>query len=303
MKGWVKSKTVVYAVMFSAGFVLCAPERLVGQQRASIQSSTVAAAKQATRDSVAADSVARAFLAADDAMYHNRVAMERKFYLRGASWAELGDRCNPGALRVFADATTLVQRDSIQKLVEHIEQTIIARGVGSRLDTPDARSLLRTIVGWEAGIDRPLWDADDTVDRIAVATGLTGEVPDPNGSGCLPSPMSSDTVTFVVPGFTTMEFPGAPKPRVKAYFGPDARRQARDEFYTQVGSKDPTADLSYWLIAPVVIWRDWALVGVDRPREKQGTEIGGPGNGGAVYMMHRVGTQWRLLAIVRTWGS
>lgn len=284
-----------HTVLWSAALAICVAMPLGAQQSATT--------KQMARDSVVADSTARAVLAADDLMYHQRVLAERKFYLRGASWADLGDRCNPGALRIFADAVTPIERDSIQKLVEHMEQTIIARGVGARLDTPAAQSLLRTIVGWEAGIDRPVWDSDDAVERIAVATGLTGEVPDPNGSGCLPSAMTSDTVTFVLPGFATMEFPRAPTPRVKAYFGKDAQRQARDEFFTHVGSKDPTAELSYWLIAPVVIWRDWALVAVDRPREKGGIEIGKASNGGAVYMMRRVGNQWRLLAIVRTWGS
>ena len=44
-------------------------------------------------------------------------------------------------------------------------------------------------------------------------------------------------------------------------------------------------------------------VGVDRPREKGGIEIGSGSNGGAVYLMRKVGTQGRLLAMVRRWGS
>ena len=90
---------------------------------------------------------------------------------------------------------------------------------------------------------------------------------------------------------------------MKAYFGPDGQSHARDEFFAARGSKDPEAELSYILVAPMVIWRGWALVGVDRPREKAGIEIGSGSNGGAVYLMRRVGQQWRLVTIVRSWGS
>jgi hypothetical protein len=267
-----------------------------------------AARPQPVRDSAARaraneEAAAKAFLIADDQFYYNRVMAHRAALLQRAEWAELGDRCTPGALRVFPRDTTASQRDSIQRLVERIEQTVISRGVGARLDTPEARSLLRTVVGWEAGIDRPFWDVDTKTSRAAIATGLTGDVPDPRGPGCLPSPLAADTVTFVLPGFATMDFPRAPRPRVKAYFGPESQKRARDEFFSAVGAKNPETELSYILIAPVVIWRDLALVGVDRPREKGGVEIGSASNGGAVYLMRKFGTQWRLLAVVRSWGS
>lgn len=257
----------------------------------------------AATDSARADSAAREFLEADERFFERRLIGQRALYLKGASWAELGDRCNPGALRIFANDTSVTQRDSLQHLVERMEQTIVGRGVGARLDTPEARALLRVVVGWEAGIDRPLWDVDGGAAREAVATGLTGDVPDPRGPGCLSSPLNADTVTFVIPGFTTMDFPTAPQPRVKAYFGADAQRHARDEFFAARGGRDPLAELSYILVAPVVIWRGWALVGVDRPREKGGVEIGRNSNGGAVYLLRRNGGRWRLLTIVRTWGS
>lgn len=249
------------------------------------------------------DSAARAFLEEDARFFERRLQQQRALYLKGATWAELGDRCHPGALRVFPNDTSRVQRDSLQQLVERIEQTIIGRGVGARLDTPSAQSLLRTIVGWESGIDRPLWDVDTKETREAFATGLTGDVPDPRGPGCLSSPLAADTVTFVIPGVSTMIFPKAARPRVKAYFGPNAQKRARDEFFVARGQKDPQAELTYIIVAPIVIWRGWALVGVDRPREKGGVEIGRASNGGAVYLLRQIGTQWRLLTVVRTWGS
>ncbi len=249
------------------------------------------------------DAAERAFLAADEKRYFDWVMRDRTMYLKRAAWAELGDRCNPGDLRVFPGETQRAQQDSLQHLVEHMESTVIGRGVGAKLDTPEARALLRVIVGWEAGIDRPRWDADDKKPHMAIAAGLTGEVPDPRSDKCLPSPLLTDTVTFVVPGFTSMEFPKAPTPRVKAYFGPQGQQHARDEFFVARGRADPQAELTYIVVAPMVIWRGWALVAVDRPREKGGVEIGGASNGGATYLLRRVGGEWRLLSIVRSWGS
>ena len=259
--------------------------------------------KVATSTAKDSDAVSRAFLEADNGNYESKMRSMRSQYLKKASWADLGDRCNPGSLRIFPTDTSPVQREVLQQLAERMEQTVLARGVGARLDTPAARALLRVVVGWEAGIDRPRWDADDKPLRSAVAAGLTGEVPDPRSSGCLKSPMAADTVTFVVPGFDAMEFPKAATPRVKAYFGPQSQQHARDEFFAAVGSKDVTAELSYILIAPVLIWSDWALMAVDRPREKGGVEIGTASNGGAVYLFRRSGTEWRLLSVVRSWGS
>ncbi len=278
---------------------LSATERTANAQGTKSVAATPASAPEQSDSAKAI----RAFLEADDAFYATRLMTERSLYLKGASWAELGDRCNPGDLRVFPQDTSSLQQDSLQRIVERMESTLIARGVGQPLDTPEARALFRVIVGWEAGIDRPRWDSDDKDQRMAVAAGLTGEVPDPRSNGCLPSPLASDTVTFVLPGVQTFEFPKAPRPRVKAYFGPLGQRRARDEFFTARGKTDPEAELSYVLVAPVLVWRDWALVAVDRPREKGGVELGSASNGGAVYMLRRVRGEWRLLSVVRSWGS
>jgi len=284
---------------------------------------TAQAARSApARSAVAADSdsarearIERARLDAETEALYGELNGLRRALLARADWAELGDRCNPGALRVFSRDTTPEQRDSVKALVERMESIIVNRGAGSRLDTPEAARLLRVIVGWEAGIDRPFWDELEPAGRgaarpklrEAVATGMTGELPDPLGPGCLPSPLASDTVTFVLPGFRTMDFPKAPKPRVKAYFGAEAQRHARDEFHAAVGRLKPEAELTYMLVAPVVLWRDYALVAVRRPVEPGGVILDRPGRGGAVYLMRRSGAgaaaEWRLVTIVRTWGA
>ena len=272
--------------------LLLAPLMGVGAQ--------VKAPRVAVSDS---EAVATAYLAAETRAYAQRVTTLRREYLARASWADLGDRCNPGALRVFTKDTTPELQKALQAKVERMEQTIVLQGAGRSLATPEARALLRVVVGWEAGIDRPRWDEDGAGVHRAVATGLTGDVPDPTKAGCLPSPVMGDTVTFVVPGLSDMEFPKAPRPRVKAYFGPEGQQRARDEFFAAVGSKNPNAELSYIVVAPMVLWQDYAVVGVNRPRERGGIEVGSGSNGGAAYLLRRVGGEWRLLSIVRSWGS
>lgn len=293
--------------------VLLGPAKAGAQATAGATKSS-AATKGATRAAPLSLSRARTAADSDAVMVQGLAAEERAAaarlgdlrarYLRRADWADLGDRCSPGALRVFPSDTSAAARDSVQKLAEDMEQMVVTRGVGSSLAGPDARALLRTVVGWEAGIDRPRWDvAGRDTPREAIATGLTGEVPDPTGPGCLPSPVARDTVTFVVPGFTDMDFPKAPRPRVKAYFGPEGQLHARNEFFTEVGSKNPQADLLYVLVAPMVIWKDYAVVGVKRPQERGGVQVDGSNRGGASYLFRRVGAEWRLLAIVRSWGG
>lgn len=263
--------------------------------------SQLGAQQAASRSSSAVSAQEAAQLRSEDDFFHSRLLELRRQYLSGASWADLGDRCNPGALRVFSGAVTPQQRDSLERLTLRIEQIVIGRGAGNAVDTPDGRALARVIVGWEAGIDRPYWDADETTKRYAISTGLTGEYPDPAGSGCLTA-IERDTVTFVLPAITDMQFPGSSKVRVKAYLGSNALSNARNEF-ASVNLNKPGAELEYIFVSPMVVWRDWAVVTATRPIEERGVVVGSRNNGGAVYLMRKVGGEWRLLSIMRTWGS
>jgi hypothetical protein len=274
------------------------------QPRPKAPTRAVPATLSQARTPADSDAVMVQRLAIEERAAAARLGALRGQYLRRAAWADLGDRCSPGALRVFPRDTSAAGRDSVQRVAEAMEQIVVTRGVGSSLAGPDARRLLRLIVGWEAGVERPMWDvATGEKPRRTIATGLMGEVPDPNGPGCLPSAGALDTVTFVVPGFSSMEFPNAPKPRVKAYYGPDGYLRARDEFFAEVGSKNPEADLLYVVVAPMVLWKDYAVVGVRRPQERGGVQVGDSNRGGASYLFRKTGQEWRLLSIVRSWGG
>ena len=290
----------VRVALLSAGMLFA---NTTADAQGSKQQASPPAKSSAAQRAVVADSVKYAAkLREEDAMVNQRLMALRAKYLKGSSWANLGDRCNPGALRIFPKDTSTAQRDSLNAVALRIEQTVIGRGAGGTdIDTPEGRALLRTIVGWEAGIDRPNWDSDDKVVRQAISTGLTGEYPDPRGTGCLSS-TDSDTVTIVAPGFNDIIFPKSSKIRIKAYLGKDGIKHARNEFVS-ANRNNPAARLSYIYISPVTIWRDWAVVVATRPIEERGIVVGKTNNGGAAYLMRKVGTEWRLLTILRTWGS
>ena len=60
------------------------------------------------------DAVATAYLAAETRAYAQQLTQWRRAYLARASWADLGDRCNPGALRVFTNDTTPALQAALQ---------------------------------------------------------------------------------------------------------------------------------------------------------------------------------------------
>ena len=238
----------------------------------------------------------------EELRYVRRADSLRAWILARSGWAELGQRCNPGTLRVFPD-TTSDARAALDTAVTDLERTIIARGVDAPVDVPAGHDLLSTVILWEAAGPRPRWDvADPKEDRRAIATGLTGQVVEPETMKCM-SYVEDDSVVIVTPRLTSYRTPQAKGAmRVALYTGGDsALKRARDTFYAIEGHAGNTV-FTYTYIGPVVLWRDWGLVVVNRPAEANGVAAVGRGTGGAAYIFHRVGREWRLLMISRTWG-
>lgn len=238
---------------------------------------------------------------AEDEAYAARAMRLRGEIIARSSWAELGEGCNPGEMRSFMD-TTKAAMGGLDSLVRELERVVVARGVMNPIDTPAGRDLLRTIVLWEAAGPRPRWDSDDAKERRAVATGLTGLVFNPQTKRC-ESYVEEDTVIVILPeGIALPKLGAKDAMTIVAYTGDSSITRARNEYF-MVPGRDVGATFGYTRIGPVVLWREWGLVAVNRPLEiRNGAELTpSTAAGGATYLFRRVGGEWRLFMIVRTW--
>ena len=237
-------------------------------------------------------------MAAEEAQYRRRADSLRNVILRHAEWVDLGtDSCNPGAFRSFRpDGTdTLVFTRSLEKL----ERAIVVSGLELPLTERVSHDLLRTVIAWEADLERPMWDVPGNMEpRRAMAPALGGEfVNSVTGSCDRFVPLEGQT--FVIPDAGTFNTPREWRGKVQVVVGEEGLKGARDRFFATHTEADPI--FTYTWLAPVVVWADYALVTVNRPAELRGTQRLPTGAGGATYIFHRVGNDWRLLAIVRSW--
>ena len=240
-------------------------------------------------------------MGAEEQRYVARASQLRDLILARSSWQELGEGCNPGVLRTFMD-TTQGGMAKLDTLVRELERFVVARGVGAPIDTPQGRDLLRTVALWEAAGPRPRWDSVDGVERRAVATGLTGQVMNPQTQKC-ESYVDSDSVVLILPeGITLGKLAAKNAMTITAYSGDTSITTARNVFFTYPG-RDRGVMFSYTRVGPTVLWREWGLVVVDRKLEvlNSGRMDTSSAAGGATYLFRRVGNEWRLFMIIRTW--
>ena len=238
---------------------------------------------------------------AEEQRYVTRASELRDLILTRSSWQELGEGCNPGVLRAFMD-TTAGGMATLDTLVRQLERIVVARGVGEPIDTPAGRDLLRVVALWEAAGPRPRWDATDGVDRRAVATGLTGQVMNPESGKC-ESYVDSDSVIIILPeGISLGRIAAKGAMTITAYTGDSSIAQARNAYFAHPG-RDRGETFGYTRVGPVVLWREWGLVAVNRPLEiLNGAQLDTvSAGGGATYLFRRVRNEWRLFLIVRTW--
>jgi hypothetical protein len=202
-------------------------------------------------------------------------------------------------LRTFSTdgATSAQALDAVAEL----ERIIVARGIDNPIDTPAGHALMRTVVAWEAFAERPRWDvpAGKTAPR-AIAAGLGGGFRNPTTRKC-ETYLPGDTATIVLPPLTNFAPPRTEGVRLTLYYGEPGVRRARDAFHAFVAKRDTAAVFAYTRVRAAVLWRDYAVVAVNRPAEAGGVLTLSKGLGGGTYIFRRVGDEWRLLVIVRTW--
>ncbi len=227
----------------------------------------------------------------------------RAHLLRASDFTDIGqDRCNDGWLRGFPRDSTDTMRESTADLVDKFEKLIQAYAVDAPLDTPEGHELLRTVVLWETGRERPRWDVwSGKAGREAIAAGLTEQVSDAATGRCLIN-ARGDTAAYVLPPVTSLALPAARSVPTTLVFGDRGLTALRTRYWAAKDVRDSSAVLAYTRVSAAMLWKEYAVVTVHRPMEhRDGTALS-TSNGGGTYIFHRVGTSWLLLVIARSWG-
>ncbi|MBA4071508.1 MAG: hypothetical protein C0497_06685 [Gemmatimonas sp.] len=209
-------------------------------------------------------------------------------------------QCNQGVLRTFPDSARTPGAPTAVESLARLERLVIAEGVENPVDNPRGHALLRGVVGWEVGMARPRWDvADGAPTYKAIAAGLAGEFWNPDTKAC-ESFVPEEPHYVLLPPLTNFTMPRPPRTELTIGFGERGLFELRDKFFASHRG-DSTAVLTYAHVIATVLWRDYALVAVNRPAEQMGAMPLRQGAGGSTYLFHFANGEWRLLAIVRTW--
>ena len=114
---------------------------------------------------------------AEEAARWARANALRARILAASGWENPGKGapCDPGTLRTFPQDSGRAYAQ-VDSAIRELERTIIAMGIDQPVDVPAGHALLRTVLAWESGAERPRWDvpAGETPHRTMPA-GLTGD--------------------------------------------------------------------------------------------------------------------------------
>jgi hypothetical protein len=223
--------------------------------------------------------------------------------LRTSEFTDIGqDRCNNGWLRAFKRDSTADLREATADLVDKLEKLIQAYAVDAPMDSPEGRELLRTVVLWETGRERPRWDVwSGKPSREAIAAGLAEEVVDPSSGRCLSS-FRGDTASYVLPAVSGLALPPVRGVITPMVFGERGLASLRSKYWATHVSPDSSLALAYTSVSAAMLWKEYAVVTVSRPLERRDGTALMTSNGGGTYIFHRVGSSWLLLIIARSWG-
>jgi hypothetical protein len=186
--------------------------------------------------------------------------------------------------------------------VDKFEKLIQAYAVDAPLDTPEGHELLRTVVLWETGIERPRWDVwNGKAGREAIAAGLTEQITDAATGRCIVR-ARGDTASYVLPMVTGVAMPPVHGVSTNLVFGDRGMNTLRSRYWATKDVRDTSAILAYTRVSAAMLWKEYAVVTVHRPMEHRDGSALSTSNGGGTYIFHRVGTSWLLLVIARSWG-
>jgi hypothetical protein len=226
----------------------------------------------------------------------------RASLLRASDFTDIGqDRCNQGWLRAFPRDSTDGMREATAELVDKLEKLIQAYAVDAPLDSPEGHQLIRTVLRWETGIERPRWDVySGKANREAIAAGLTEQISDASGRCRVNA--RGDTATYVLPSLTGFSVQGPRGLESRLVYGERGLSALRTRYWAPRPLSDSGAIMAYTRVSAAMLWKEYAVVTVHRPMEHRDADALSVSNGGGTYIFHRDGTSWLLLVIARSWG-
>lgn len=220
----------------------------------------------------------------------------RERILSMASFAGLADACSAGELRVFEGDSAQVAA----KLLEDLELLIISYGAGTDLDTPDGHNLLRAMARLETFGPGIAWDVKSGDAPRTMNALTTVRLPNPETKVCEDIP-GLDPAALILPAVTKWEVPrDSMTYPITIGYGPESVNELRNWYYGKFSS-EPDSALRYVRLKSHAMLGDYAMLAVERESERQGTVPLPQFRSGASYVLHKVGSEWRLIGYARVW--
>ncbi|HKS04778.1 MAG TPA: hypothetical protein VJR92_00570 [Gemmatimonadaceae bacterium] len=223
----------------------------------------------------------------------------RNLVLSYSAWVGFAQGpCATGDVRTFdRDSTGVVQR-----ALGNLEFLVLTYGAYTSLNNVTGRALMRAVVRLETlGGPAPRWDVASGRPPRALNPVLPASLYNPESKRCVPVPGATPD-GLVLPEMTNFTPPrdsGAVDFAVS--YGPGGLNRLRDFFATKQRAGDSVRVFRNTRVIAHAVWQDYAIVAVQRDAERLGAIPLPQESTGATYAWRRVGAEWRLLAVVRTW--
>ncbi|HYV95989.1 MAG TPA: hypothetical protein VE967_00890 [Gemmatimonadaceae bacterium] len=224
----------------------------------------------------------------------------RRVVLGLATYAGFVDSsaCAPGDVRTFENDTA----DVVKNALAALEVLVLSHGAFVPLDNEAGRALMRAALRLEMGGPGPRWDTISGLGPRSINPFLPTRLLNSETKECKVWDPGNEPDGIVLPapmtGFLVPRDSGAFNATVG--YGPGALNDIRNFFFSR-NRTNPNAVLKVTRVNAYGIWGDYAIIGVTRDRQRQGAVPLPKETTGATYAFHRVGSEWRLLAVIKDW--
>ncbi len=233
-----------------------------------------------------------------DARARTQLDSLRREVLRYATFAGFGATpCGGIDMRTF-------ERDSnatiVPAILGRLELGILSHGVGASLDNEAGKALLRSVVRLEAGGPGPRWDVLTGIGPRAFNPILPTNLYNPKDKKCELTPGEEPDGLILPPAGSFVVPTDSGTASVHVRYSAAGVNAIRDMFFARFAN-DTSAVLRLTRVNAYGVWDNYAIVSVIRERLSRGITPVAGATTGSVYAFHRVGREWRLLAVVRAW--